>query len=193
MNVISFDKAFCLYPRATLEERRALVCGREGLRQESAIAKYAARGWQMVDELPLEDRGNDNRSFRFGPRWIKDGDSWVIPLNLDDVVGPPPFTARSTPLSEDPVISTTWKLVYDLSQRAMMVYSVLSSPILRYSYLIMDEELDDVLTQVLERRRESEFDRQDRPLFNIRRYFDESLLIISQAHLQEQKLIGLRP
>ncbi|CCL99903.1 uncharacterized protein FIBRA_01928 [Fibroporia radiculosa] len=76
MNVIAYDKAFALYPRATFEERKALIRSRAGRRQQSAIGKYATRGWEMVSELPAMQRSASNPTFRLGQRWIADGDSW---------------------------------------------------------------------------------------------------------------------
>ncbi|KAH9942558.1 hypothetical protein B0H21DRAFT_523328 [Amylocystis lapponica] len=66
MNVISYEKAYALYPRATFEERRSLVCPTDGLPQEPAINKYATRGWEMVRWLLEAQRSKHNRAFRFG-------------------------------------------------------------------------------------------------------------------------------
>ncbi|KAI0061372.1 hypothetical protein BV25DRAFT_1773159, partial [Artomyces pyxidatus] len=78
MNVISYSTAYSLYPRATFESRRALVCPTRGLEQGPALQKYASRGWDMLpassSDLSLEP------SFAAGPRWIDDEQSWVLQL-----------------------------------------------------------------------------------------------------------------
>ncbi|OCH90000.1 hypothetical protein OBBRIDRAFT_693748, partial [Obba rivulosa] len=79
MNVIAYDKAYSLYPRATFEDRCSLVCRPEGPQQDVALAKYEARGWKM-HSLPFFLRHNHRHAFRLGPRSISDADSWAIPL-----------------------------------------------------------------------------------------------------------------
>ncbi|KAH9948728.1 hypothetical protein B0H21DRAFT_210856 [Amylocystis lapponica] len=190
MNIISYEKAYALYPRATFEGRRALVCATDGPRQEPAIEKYGTRGWEMVRELPEVERNAHNRDFRFGPRWISDSESWVIALDMAGVVPPPPPNAFSPPLSQDPVGAATWKLSYEGG--GWMDFAIFTYPMLQYEYLIKDEELLHVLQLVLHYRKKilqpSKPWRSDTMI-----YLDESLLAISNTHLREQQRVGLRP
>ncbi|PIL37605.1 transcription factor [Ganoderma sinense ZZ0214-1] len=58
MNVISYEKAYCLFPRATLEERRALVsssCLGRGTPREDGLDKYRRRGWSIQYYLPTHE------------------------------------------------------------------------------------------------------------------------------------------
>ena len=58
MNVISYEKAYCLFPQATLEERRTLLsssCRRKGKHRLAGLAKYAARGFKILYDLPRHE------------------------------------------------------------------------------------------------------------------------------------------
>ena len=58
MNVISYEKAYCLFPRATLEERRALVsssCLGRGRPHEDGLDKYRRRGYTIQYYLPAHE------------------------------------------------------------------------------------------------------------------------------------------
>ncbi|EIW56989.1 uncharacterized protein TRAVEDRAFT_81046, partial [Trametes versicolor FP-101664 SS1] len=85
MNVISYEKAYCLFPRATLEERRSLLSwssqGRSKRRAEGLV-KYASRGFKMLTHLHFAEYATHQpiRSFPLKPRWIGDTDTWVLSL-----------------------------------------------------------------------------------------------------------------
>ncbi len=58
MNVISYEKAYCLFPRATLEERRALVsssCLGKGKPRQDGLEKYTRRGYSIMHYLPTHE------------------------------------------------------------------------------------------------------------------------------------------
>ena len=58
MNVISYEKAYCLFPQATLEERRTLLsssCRGKGKHRLAGLAKYAARGFKILYDLPRHE------------------------------------------------------------------------------------------------------------------------------------------
>uniref|UniRef100_A0A5K1K394 Cell surface hydrophobicity-associated protein n=1 Tax=Ganoderma boninense TaxID=34458 RepID=A0A5K1K394_9APHY len=72
MNVISYEKAYCLFPRATLEERRALVSssclGRDGgTPREDGLDKYRRRGWTIHYYLPAHEIVPDSSAQSFFP------------------------------------------------------------------------------------------------------------------------------
>ena len=51
MNIITFNQAHCLYPRATLEERLSLVCtDRQDEVIERVYERYHQRGWSSIYE-----------------------------------------------------------------------------------------------------------------------------------------------
>ncbi|KAI0751176.1 hypothetical protein C8Q80DRAFT_1119033 [Daedaleopsis nitida] len=55
MNVISYEKAYCLFPQATLEERRTLIsssCRGKGKHRLEGLLKYQQRGFRVVYSLP---------------------------------------------------------------------------------------------------------------------------------------------
>ena len=125
MNIISWDRAYCLYPHATLETPRVsfLLDSRFQHAQEN-LDKYAARGWRLVDPSDLPDG-----ALRCSPdirRCIGDGHSWVIKLDLERLSLPPAVNALTRPFSRDPCCVTSWvlevkwdscTLVFDLIKR----------------------------------------------------------------------------
>ncbi|KAI0355447.1 hypothetical protein OH77DRAFT_1424945 [Trametes cingulata] len=65
MNVISYEKAYCLFPWATLEERRSLLsssCRGRSTRRQAGLDKYARRGFALVSALAPEDIESDPAS-----------------------------------------------------------------------------------------------------------------------------------
>ncbi|KZT06562.1 uncharacterized protein LAESUDRAFT_700451 [Laetiporus sulphureus 93-53] len=132
MNVISYEKAYSLYPRATFKERRSLVCATDGPKQEPAIEKYSARGWQMLRKLSRKERRSTNCSFRGGSRWIADHDSWVIELDLAGVDLSPALSSASLPLVCDPVAVTNWTLQFSNYEPHGMEFTVVSTDKLYY-------------------------------------------------------------
>ena len=110
MNVIAWDRAYSLYPRATLIEHQSL-CTR-GEEDPGIINKYYQRGWHMLDEEDLLD--DEYPAFSTGMRWIGDGKSWTIALAVDGVIPPPPANPRTLALSRDPCAGTAWHLSIDI-------------------------------------------------------------------------------
>ncbi|TFK82608.1 hypothetical protein K466DRAFT_500003, partial [Polyporus arcularius HHB13444] len=143
MNVISFEKAYCLFPRATLEERVSLLssssAGRSNRRRQS-VAKYATRGFAIIERIPSTDLRSPSL-FALGWRWIDDSSSWVIALNTRDVAPPASPNRRSPPLVHDPVVVCNWEVQYTPLRGAVMHYVVARSELLRYRYLIGDPDL----------------------------------------------------
>ncbi|KAI0076948.1 hypothetical protein K474DRAFT_1662339 [Panus rudis PR-1116 ss-1] len=154
MNVISYEKAYSLYPWATFEEKRAIVCRSWGIKQEEGIAKYRSRGWEMlwyVRARELQSTAARNYpthpSFLFGNRWITDRHVWSIPLDLTGVELPKARSELSTPMSHDPVDATSWKLTYPIEAEfnvkpgAATELEVLSSKYLYHRYVSRDGNL----------------------------------------------------
>lgn len=78
-NVITHSKAYCLYPKATLLERRTLFndwCNNSTY--HNAVSKYTARGWTFVHSLKAEEHVDPFSAFSSGPRRMGDSKSWTI-------------------------------------------------------------------------------------------------------------------
>lgn len=131
MNIITHDKAYSLYPKATLEERRSLMYSTEGLKQDSARKKYKKRGWSMVERLTVEELQDPVSAFTPGHRYVGDSKCWTIPLSS------PPLMD----LPEGFIETNTWALKYDFDLLPIMSFKVLLTNCLNYSYLVVDEEL----------------------------------------------------
>ena len=73
MNVITWNKAYCLFPRTTFVER-GMCALRTHLRkqEEEAIAKYERRGWPLLDWSPLPELQAARR--------VGDSMTWVVPF-----------------------------------------------------------------------------------------------------------------
>lgn len=61
-----------------------------------AVAKYAARGWTVVEDLHPNIQDNPYADLRLGARWVDDGHSWVLPLP------PLPAPASASSVKEQP-------------------------------------------------------------------------------------------
>lgn len=114
MNVISYDRAYSLYPYATLERRTGLTLPSPHPGATSLIAQYTARGWSFItDAQTLHDPKTCTsswsttkhlpRSFGSRPRWIADRHSWIVHLPLDGVTVPAGMFC-------DPCYASTWQL-----------------------------------------------------------------------------------
>lgn len=55
MNVITYDRAYSLYPLATFEAHVALYCKNVEQRDAAVIAKYRARGYAIYHGWPAVD------------------------------------------------------------------------------------------------------------------------------------------
>ncbi|KAK7678738.1 hypothetical protein QCA50_018320 [Cerrena zonata] len=137
MNLITFDKAYCLYPRATLEDRTSLICtSRDDEVIERVYDRYRERGWTMVtsyeqvEPLTLP-------SLQVGlPRSIEGGYTWVITLPCDFYNLILPVTPRSTPLTSDPVSASSWTLVENNEAGPHMKFGNITHPQLFYAYVL---------------------------------------------------------
>ncbi|KAI0337050.1 hypothetical protein BDW22DRAFT_1364556 [Trametopsis cervina] len=165
MNVISFDRAYSLYPYATFERRLGLhtpTC--VGLSEEKPafVQKYRLRGWEMTNgSSELHSwHGLDQppphyslpSSFRSQPRWIADRHSWVIRLPLDGVRVPAGKLG-------DPCYVTFWQLAslcnvnaWDQCSPAFCQISVgvevYQHPEFAHKYAVADEKILIILSHV---------------------------------------------
>lgn len=135
MNIITYNRAYCLYPRATLEDRVSLVCTeRSDTTVYRTFRKYSQRGWAISlcsADLPLPTL----RSLCMNrPRSIEGPFSWVIPL-LDPPGSAFSFNNRSAVLRTDPVSASSWTLFVDDSRRCRMRYELIRDHQLYYTYV----------------------------------------------------------
>ncbi|KAH9856400.1 hypothetical protein C2E23DRAFT_698176, partial [Lenzites betulinus] len=84
VNVISYEKAYCLFPRATLHDHHSLLMNHEDHYAGRAldIAELEEQGFTMSDELePIELAfAHGTSGFVLGWRWIDDSATWIIKL-----------------------------------------------------------------------------------------------------------------
>ncbi|PPQ80116.1 hypothetical protein CVT26_012167 [Gymnopilus dilepis] len=137
MNVITHEAAYSLYPYATFEQKRSLIISTEGSKQDSARAKYAERGWEMVGRLSQNEIGDSSSAFAQGERYLGDSRCWKIPIlpKLD--------------LPESFIEVNTWSLKYNTAREGVMAFKILLTDHLRYSYVIVDESMQNFLTPTL--------------------------------------------
>ncbi|KAH8092532.1 hypothetical protein BXZ70DRAFT_458900 [Cristinia sonorae] len=108
MNVISYEKAYCLYPRATLHFHETLVSGlNPSPGRPDALQKYLKRGFKLIRGL-----GPDTEcKFPTRKRFMGDSLSWTLSLDMEGVDTRFPVPGTDTTLSHDPVAMLSWKLV----------------------------------------------------------------------------------
>ncbi|KAH8092522.1 hypothetical protein BXZ70DRAFT_898119 [Cristinia sonorae] len=84
MNVISYEKAYCIYPRATLHEHCSLnnELYSSPTRPE-ALQKYTTRGFKFCRSL--RHIADIDLGFRVAGRYIGDSLCWTLSLNTDGV------------------------------------------------------------------------------------------------------------
>ncbi|KAK7686688.1 hypothetical protein QCA50_010288 [Cerrena zonata] len=111
LNVIAFDKAYCLYPRATLEERLMVVCTtRNDDVIEGVYRRYVQRGWFLIRGFHAMHLFSLDRSLSSINRWIDDRFSWSILLPYDFQDGITSINSQTDPLTQDPVSVSGWTL-----------------------------------------------------------------------------------
>ena len=139
MNIITYNRAYCLYPRATLNDRVSLVCtDRSDTLIQRTFAKYSQRGWSISlcsANLPLSTL----RSLCINrPRSMVGTFTWTIPLP-DPPVSTFYINEQSTVLRFDPASAASWTLLVDDSGHCRMEYKLIRSPHLCHAYIRSDE------------------------------------------------------
>ena len=141
MNLISHEKAYSLYPRATFKERRSFAFQREGLSEETAQVareKYIARGWNMIQSLTRDEIMGPFSAFSAGGRYIGDSKCWTIPI-----------LPKLQQLPAGYIETNSWNLVLHRTNIARISFTNLIAPFLRYSYLVKDRSLQHYLIPTL--------------------------------------------
>lgn len=124
MNLITHDKAYSLYPRATFEERRSLVHHARTAERERALKKYEDRGWAIVKKITKEESQDRRSAFYPSLRSVGDRKCWTLLLNpkLD--------------LPAGNMETHTWALSYSRRLDVSMTYRIFGSRDLRFIYLV---------------------------------------------------------
>ena len=172
MNIITYNAAYALFPRATFEERESLIVNRTP-RSEPALTKYASRGFRLLEAPPRPSDGQSAQTHRAGPpyppwffvdepRWVCDKRSWVITLDTEGVVAPPPATPSSAPLSWDPAAECGWTLRRfpdDDTGRLSMRYRTFDTSVFRWRYTAPNSEFVDAVVPFLKAQAALEYQR----------------------------------
>ena len=138
MNVITFDQAHCLYPRATLEERLSLVCtDRQDEVIERVYERYHQRGWTIIRTLGEVASRTSDPALSDTTRCINDCFSRTIPLPRLTEHHSDPINRHTAALTHDPSSTSSWKLRGESDAHAWMSFYPLSVPsALFYPYLV---------------------------------------------------------
>ncbi|KAJ7678347.1 hypothetical protein B0H17DRAFT_1235975 [Mycena rosella] len=124
MNVLTHDRGYALYPRATFETATALIIETVGAGQELGRQKYVDRGWPMTAAASV------SRDSELGVRmvrWVGDAFTWTLPLRPD-------APRDSVP---DLTCINSWKIDCDTTTTRTH-WAMLKHPELRYKYTIAD-------------------------------------------------------
>ncbi|TCD60895.1 hypothetical protein EIP91_009321 [Steccherinum ochraceum] len=150
MCFITADVAYCLFPRATICNRRSMVLDtvHQRGRCEEAYNKYRQRGWTVEFREDILD-DDIERMFRPGERWVGDGLTWRIQFGEDR--GHAVRPEEDTPIAEcttriGPVLqASAFRLETD--PQAVIKWEDLSHPRLYYTHAV--GEVSDELLQWL--------------------------------------------
>ncbi|KZT06467.1 uncharacterized protein LAESUDRAFT_700278 [Laetiporus sulphureus 93-53] len=171
MNVITYEKAYCLFPKATLEQHRTLAsysCLGRNPRRHHGLLKYVERGFKIVVSLPLQELYLQNPSWSLGMRRMDDGRSWVIPLDTEGIDRRTRPNASTRALTHDPAAVTTWFVNargdYNGGTFSVtMEFDVIGSPHLEYKYVLAMSD-PDWETRYLTQKMRERIDRNRRQL-----------------------------
>ena len=131
MNVITHQRAYALFPRATLADRVTLAINTagEGERWDVARQKYATRGWRVVDLGHETLAVNESIDFRCTDRWVGDSETWTVPL-----------LPKLPHLGDDLMSINSFRLAFDQTHGAEIGYDLCESPRLKFCYTALRSE-----------------------------------------------------
>ncbi|KAI0690647.1 hypothetical protein C8T65DRAFT_834333 [Cerioporus squamosus] len=136
MNVITYNAAYALFPRATFEEHTALILNSKTPHARDALEKYAARGFRLIEQETAHQHPYHVAAFLMNqPRWVPDEHSWIIPLDTQGVIPPPPPSPVSEALGWDPIAECGWSLSVGTHSPHVVTRCVdIRLPLLRWRY-----------------------------------------------------------
>ncbi|KAF7970270.1 hypothetical protein HWV62_24454 [Athelia sp. TMB] len=140
MNMLSFDSAISLYPRATFIQRENQELAWNTLHSRADIdfveEEYESRGYPMAS---WRSRAEAVAFFITGKiRRLGDSDCWTIPFTPPTPVHSEPPSSTSPPITGDLLFENSWKLV-GAGSFMIMKFCVISLPIFRYSYIVAED------------------------------------------------------
>lgn len=136
MNLITHDRAYSIFPRATFDERKSMInlpssryLSRRHARRDVALTKYIERGWEMVQGASPKELSDPNFIFACGTRRLGDSRCWTIPIlpKLD--------------LPERCIETSSWALLYSRKLEPIISFGVFFWQRMIFSHLFVDELL----------------------------------------------------
>ncbi|KAF9003840.1 cytochrome P450 [Hymenopellis radicata] len=109
MNIITYNRVYSLYPKATFEERRGLIVTQSQSRPGSVesnqygLQKYRDRGWTLSS---VTENHAPKSDFRPGLRWV--GDGRCLSLHLPPIEGAGLFETTEAPSSIPTLEHSSW-------------------------------------------------------------------------------------
>ncbi|PBK97197.1 hypothetical protein ARMGADRAFT_1009255 [Armillaria gallica] len=125
MNIISHSHAYSLFPKATFDQKRALIITTSGSGQEVGRGKYRDRGWKLFQYPSAFEVTDSESEFQAALRWVGDRKCLTLPLtpipSLDAFVKFP-----------YPVHINSWNMKYDRDNEARLEHDMLLGPVFSY-------------------------------------------------------------
>ncbi|KAI0689628.1 hypothetical protein C8T65DRAFT_523508, partial [Cerioporus squamosus] len=150
MNAISFDAAYCLFPRATLEARTTLVTtAPSGLpkRYRQGIEEHLSSGHTLVVHIPEHEFYSSSCPYPLGWRWVDDSCSWVLRFSVGGIN--PPTKSSGALLRRDPMTISNWLMRYVPIRGASIHFAIVRCDSLKYKYIAADVDLTSFLARKL--------------------------------------------
>ncbi|TIA53377.1 hypothetical protein D6C79_01541 [Aureobasidium pullulans] len=106
VNIITWNKAYCMFPNVTFIDRRMYFLHNPDEALGQILSKYSAHGWRTSEWVDYDQtKGCNKPGIRENFRRVGDSSSWVIPLNLHKI---------RTPESSDSILeSCTFQIFPD--------------------------------------------------------------------------------
>ncbi|EIN09209.1 hypothetical protein PUNSTDRAFT_44613 [Punctularia strigosozonata HHB-11173 SS5] len=145
MNIISYERAYSLYPRATFEEKKGLFLPNPGHRDIDGVREFTSYRWTLFNIVNTEVYP----LFKTRSRWIDDGYSLKISLHRSrdermTFTYSRPNAATHCTLA-DPARVTNFRLRYSVIGKAHHCFSAISSSALQNYYILHEDRLINAL------------------------------------------------
>ncbi|TIA00614.1 hypothetical protein D6C82_04432 [Aureobasidium pullulans] len=89
VNIITWNKAYCMFPNVTFIDRRMYFLHNPDEALGQILSKYSAHGWRTSEWVDYDQtKGCNKPGIRENFRRVGDSSSWVIPLNLHKIRTP---------------------------------------------------------------------------------------------------------
>lgn len=89
VNIISWNKAYCMFPNVTFMDRRMYFLHNPDEAMGQILSKYSAHGWRTSDWVDYDQAKGCNRpGIQENFRRIGDSLTWIIPLNTYKIRAP---------------------------------------------------------------------------------------------------------